>query len=92
MREQLEQYQSETYEDDLYVLYLNFMAQTRAEVAARTPPGTFRERLLRTYSSLPREHFEARLESMCAGAGDYEAAVASLRRGFVPRCGQFQGE
>jgi len=85
MRELAEQHESDVGEEDLYVLYLDFMAQTRAEVVARTSPGTFRERLLRTYSSLPREHFEAKLSSMCVSANDYDAAVASLRRGFVPR-------
>jgi len=84
MREMYSTYECEIGEDELYRLYLEFIEQSREEIEARTVPGSFRDRLLGHYRPLPREHFEARLDSLRASPADYSAAVASLRRGFVP--------
>jgi hypothetical protein len=69
---------------ELYDLYLEFIRRTHAEIERRTVPGSFRDGLLADYRPCPREHFEARLESLRARPAEYAAAVAGLRRGFVP--------
>jgi len=68
---------------ELYRLYLDYIAQSRDEIEARTVPGSFRERLLSRYRPLPLEHVEARLESLRANPKEFAAAVQSLLRGFV---------
>jgi hypothetical protein len=68
---------------ELYELYLDLLANTRAEIAARTAPGALRDRLLGDYAPLPFEHFEARLARLKSDPPRYAEAVACLRRGFV---------
>jgi hypothetical protein len=92
MRELATDFADDIAENDLYFLYLDFVEQTCAEIKSRTVPGSYRDRLLRYYRPLPREHFEARLESLRGNVAEYRAAVASLRRGFVPRRESFGDE
>ena len=68
---------------EIYRLYLDYVAQSREEIEARTVPGTYRERLLANYRPLPWEHFEARLESLRGRPKEYVEAILSLQQGFV---------
>ena len=69
-------------EDDLYALYEDLLERGRLAIEAQTIPGSLREELLKEYRALPREHFEARLESLMSCPQRYEAAVAAIRRGY----------
>ena len=68
---------------DVYRLYLDYIAQSRGEIEARTLPGTYRDRLLANYRPLPWEYFEARLESLRGRPREYVEAILSLQQGFV---------
>jgi len=76
-------FEARTTEDELYVLYLDLIERSRDAIESRTVAGSLREELLKDYRPLPREHFEARLESLRNCPGRYQAAVAALRRGFL---------
>jgi hypothetical protein len=69
-------------EEDLYDRYLELIDDGRRAIESQTAPGSLREELLKDYMPLPREHFEARLESLSAMPVRYQAAVAALRGGY----------
>ena len=65
--------------DELYSLYRRAAERTHEWIMSTTPPGGYREQLLRDYRAHPREHFEARLAALSQKPIRYRRYVGGLR-------------
>jgi hypothetical protein len=68
--------------DELFRLYLQFLREAQDEVRRRMPCGSERDAHLRYCEPLPREYFEAKIESALAEPERFERIVRSLVNGY----------